>query len=470
MVFNLNKQEQQTYFKYAQMNLPRHTSYPAAPFWKSEVKEEELAQTFSTLSKSHNDFSLYIHIPYCRSLCYYCGCNKVIYDDTRMAQKDPRESYLENLFRELRYYHETFRHRKIKQIHLGGGTPTFLSPKQLETMLQFIYQRFDIADNSEFAVEVDPRVTSSDHLRMFAANGFNRISLGVQDFDLKVQKAVNRVQPFELVGKMLEECKKLGFAVNFDLIYGLPYQTLESMKDTLSKVNELSPDRIAFYRLAMIPYMFKWQKSFQRCDLPEEQEMLDLNLMALNAFTEGGYDFIGLDHFAKKDDALSVAFKEKTLRRNFQGMTTFRDLEILGLGPTSISQFKTGFLQKTKDDKTWRAKTEAKENTFERFYAFTEDDLIRKRLIEDLYCYGSIDKESLEKEFSINFDHYFAKELLTLPELEEDGLVSLEDKNIKLSPILGRFLVRRVAANFDAFLQQVPESSPTQKPMFSKVG
>ena len=389
--FSLDKKELEVYLKYANMNLPRHTSYPAVPFWKNDVCEKELSSTLKIAAKSQNDFSLYLHIPYCRSLCYYCGCNKEIYPDEKLAKKDPRESFLENLLIEAESYKKDFAKRKLKQVHLGGGTPTFLSPEQLERLMSSIFKIFSLAENPEISIEVDPRVTSEAHLKSLRGFGFNRISLGVQDFDFKVQKAINRIQPFTQVKSLLEKCKALGFSVNFDLIYGLPYQTLESMRKTLDQVLELSPDRIAFYRLAMIPHMFKWQKSFQRCDLPVEDELLAINLMALNSFTENNYEFIGLDHFAKKDDSLCHALESKTLRRNFQGMTIYRDIEILGLGPSAISQLSSAYFQKTKDDKTWRKKIEQNEKSFERFYTFTEDDILRKRLIDNTLKNEEID-------------------------------------------------------------------------------
>ena len=464
----LSPEQFSIYQKYACMNLPRHTSYPAAPFWQKDNKDLTLFQILANEAKQTEDFSLYLHIPYCRSLCYYCGCNKEIYDDTRMKKRDPREEFLEKIFFELKFYKQFFKNRKLKQIHLGGGTPTFLSPSQLTRLMETVYEHFSLSEDPEIAIEVDPRVTTKKHFIALKELRFNRISLGVQDFDLKVQKAVNRVQSYALVKDMVEDCRDKGFMVNFDLIYGLPYQNLKSMEQTLEKVIKLSPDRIAFYRLAMIPHMFKWQKSFQRCDLPEEKQLLDLMMLAMKTFKENDYEFIGLDHFAKKKDGLSKAYHEGTLRRNFQGMTTHSNLEILGVGPSAISQFNTSYLQRTKDSKSWMEKT-AKNFAFEKFYLFTSDDKIRKDLLGDLYCYGRIQKEKISSEFNIDFDDYFSEELIKLTELEKEGLVELGEKEIKLTDPLGRLLVRAVAAIFDIYLGKSKEETGS-KILFSKLG
>ena len=469
MNVELSLSELEVYKSYANKNLPRHTSYPAAPFWESETKTLTLFQIIENLEKDKDDFSLYIHIPYCRSLCYYCGCNKEIYDDERMKKKDPRESFLEKLFQEIHFYKKIFKERKLKQIHLGGGTPTFLSAPQLNQMMEEIYAHFQLAENPEISVEVDPRVTTIDHLDVLKKQQFNRISLGVQDFDLKVQKAVNRVQSFSLVKSIVEECRKRNFSINFDLIYGLPYQTKESMTETIEQVLQLSPDRIAFYRLAMIPEMFRWQKSFARHDLPEEDKLLEINLLAIKTFTSRGYHFIGLDHFAKEDDCLTQAYKEGTLRRNFQGMTTYNDLEILGIGPSSISQFKSSYIQRTKDNKTW---LEASNTNFlfEKFCVFTEDDLIRKEVISNIYCYGIVDKKALEKKFNISFEEYFKNEKYKIAQLKKEGILEEKDGTLVLKGLLGRLLVRAVAACFDAYLVENSNQEKGARVLFSKLG
>lgn len=450
------------------MNLPRHTSYPAAPFWNKDTKDLNLSKILEDLSESKKDFSLYIHIPYCKSLCYYCGCNKEIYDAKRMEQFDPRDAFLEKLYQEILFYKKYFVHRKLKQIHLGGGTPTFLSPHQLTKLMTFVYQHFTLADSPEISVEVDPRVTSVKHLDCLEKLGFNRISLGIQEFEPKVQKAVNRVQSFSLVKEHVKECRTRNFSINFDLIYGLPYQTQKTMTQTLGKVLELSPDRIAFYRLAMIPHMFKWQKAFQRCDLPQEKELLGINLLAIKTFTENQYNFIGLDHFAKDSDSLSQAFYNKTLRRNFQGMTTHKDLEILGIGPSSISQFDSSYLQRTKDHKAWQA-TSMESHSFEKVYSFSKEDKIRQKVIEDLYCYGRIEKKPIGELFHIDFDEHFSHERTKLKQLGEEGLILEDKEEIRLTKTLGRLLVRAVAAVFDEYLEDKKEETP-KKPLFSKLG
>lgn len=469
MNLSLSPSELEIYNSYAGKNLPRHTSYPAAPFWKSDTKELTLFQILGDQARSTEDFSLYIHIPYCRSLCYYCGCNKEIYDDERMKKKDPRETFLGKISNEIQFYKKFFLGRKLKQIHLGGGTPTFLSASQLSRLMDEVYKAFELSTDPEVSIEVDPRVTTKKHLDVLKKQHFNRISLGVQDFDFKVQKAVNRVQSFSLVKSLVEECRKRDFAINFDLIYGLPYQTKESMTETLGKVLTLSPDRIAFYRLAMIPQMFRWQRSFQRCDLPEEEKLLEINLLAIKTFTEHGYHFIGLDHFAKESDELTKASKDGSLRRNFQGMTTHNNLEILGIGPSSISQFHSSYIQRTKDNKTW---LEASNNSFlfEKFCFFTEDDVIRKELISNLYCFGTVDKKALEEKYKISFETYFAKEKTKIEGLIKEGIVEEKEDKILLKGLLGRLLVRAVAACFDAYLGEEEKSEKGSRVLFSKLG
>lgn len=336
-------------------------------------------------------------------------------------------------------------------------------------MMEEIYAHFQLAENPEISVEVDPRVTTIDHLEVLKKQHFNRISLGVQDFDLKVQKAVNRVQSFSLVKALVEECRKRNFSINFDLIYGLPYQTKESMTETIEQVLQLSPDRIAFYRLAMIPEMFRWQKSFERHDLPEENKLLEINLLAIKTFSRSGYHFIGLDHFAKENDSLTQAYKKGTLRRNFQGMTTYNDLEILGIGPSSISQFKSSYIQRTKDNKNWLEANDAN-FLFEKFCIFTEDDLIRKEVISNIYCYGSVDKKALEKKFNISFEEYFLKEKNTIQQLKTEGILEEKEGTLVLKGLLGRLLVRAVAACFDAYLVENPNQEKGMRVLFSKLG
>jgi oxygen-independent coproporphyrinogen-3 oxidase len=337
-------------------------------------------------------------------------------------------------------------------VHLGGGSPTFLTAAQLERLWGILGRHFFPSPDAEVAVEIDPRITGWEQLRVLRGLGFNRVSVGVQDFAERVQRAVNRVQPFERVREVVGWCRELGFAsVNFDLIYGLPFQTAESMADTLDKTLALAPDRIAFYRLAVIPDMFRWQRTFAAADLPAGNLALELNLLAISRFTEAGYRFIGLDHFARPDEALSRAHATGALHRNFQGMTTGKDLDLIGLGPSAISQLAGAFAQNDWTSAGWRRRVEGGPATV-RGLRLSEDDRLRRELLQQLYGYGAIDRHVLEARFGIAFADYFAPELGRLARLEAEGLVTTEADQIRLTEPLGRLLVRAVAAVFDRYL------------------
>jgi oxygen-independent coproporphyrinogen-3 oxidase len=358
----------------------------------------------------------------------------------------------------------------VHQIHLGGGSPTFLSPGQLYCLWDILIRHFAIADDAEIAIEVDPRITTLEHLRTLHDLGFDRVSLGIQEFDPVVQRAVNRLQPYEQVERTVGWCRALGFtSINFDLIYGLPFQTLKSIADTLEKTVRLAPDRIAFYRLAVIPEMFRWQKTFSPQDLPTGDLSLELNLMGINRFLDAGYEFIGLDHFAKPGEALSQARQQGALRRNFQGMTTGKDLDVLGLGPSAISQLDDAFAQNHKDRMEWHCSLTDGLAT-ERGLRLSEDDRLRRELMQQLYGYGRIDKRGLESRFRIVFDDYFAKERHDLLELIDEGLVQEDADTIRLTVPLGRLLVRVAAAIFDSYLPPQAFREGLSASQASKVG
>ena len=355
------------------------------------------------------------------------------------------------------------------QIHLGGGTPTFLSPKQLERLFSSLNKNFSIATDADISIEIDPRVTSLAHLETLSQLGINRVSLGVQDFNEKVQKAIHRIQTYPLVAKLVDECRNFGFSINFDLIYGLPFQTMSSIEETLKKVLTLSPDRIAFYRLAMIPDMFKWQRTFWKKDLPPKDKILDIYLLIINTLTQNGYSFIGLDHFAKENDALSKALQEKSVRRNFQGMSTDRGLDIIGLGPSSISQFEDGYIQNVIKTKDWHLQVK-ETNPSLKGITLDQDDQIRKEVIESLYCYGAIHKTSFKQKWNIDFDDYFLDLKKDLDILIRDRLVvNTTNHSLSLTRILGRLLVRAVASVFDKYLLQGQDNKKTL-PTFSQLG
>jgi oxygen-independent coproporphyrinogen III oxidase len=450
--YELTATERQTYRRYAGLALPRHTSYPIAPAWRADYGPTAFGAARSRSAAERRPLSLYVHIPFCPRLCYYCACTKEIVPPERRRERDPAEALLDGLDREARRFAVLVGPGEVRQVHLGGGSPTFLTSAQLGELWGLLARRFTIAPDAEVAVEIDPRITTREQLQSLRGLGFNRVSLGVQDFAPKVQRAVNRVQPLDVVAQAVAWCRELGFAsVNFDLIYGLPFQTLASMADTLEKTIALGPDRIAFYRLAVIPEIFRWQHVFRRTDLPSGELSLDLNLLAINRLTETGYEFVGLDHFARAGEALARARRAGSLHRTFQGMTTGKDLDVLGLGPSAISQLQDAFAQNRKASTDWRRAVEGGFAT-ERGLSLSPDDRLRRELMQQLYGHGWIDKRDLEQRFGVVFDDCFAGELQRLRELEGQGLVTADANAIRLTAPLGRLLVRVVAAVFDRYL------------------
>ncbi len=468
--YELSSSERQTYRRYAGLALPRHTSYPSVPYWTQEYGPDELRADLAGSERARRPLSLYVHIPFCERLCYYCACTKEIVPADRRRLQDPGEALLSGLELEADRFAKRVSGGEARQVHLGGGSPTFLTPDQLRRLWTILHARFSIAADSEIAVEVDPRITSHEHLVVLRELGFNRISLGIQDFAPQVQQAVNRVQPFGMVEEFVGWCRDVGFrSLNFDLIYGLPFQTLESMADTLEKVIALAPDRIAFYRLAVIPDIFRWQRVFRPDDLPSGDLPLELNLLAINRFQEAGYEFIGLDHFARPGEELAEARREGSLRRNFQGMTTGKPLDVLGFGPSAISQLETAFAQNQKQTAAWR-QTVTREFATECGLRLSDDDRLRRELMQQVYGYGAIDKRGLEERFPIVFDEYFAGELARLAELIEAGLVEAEPGAIRLREPLGRLLVRVLAAVFDRYLPPAAFREGLPANQASKVG
>ncbi len=469
MIPRLTEAQRRTYRRYAALALPRHTSYPIVPVWKTDYGPAEFRADLERSARGR-PLSLYVHVPFCERLCYYCACTKEIVPAGKRRLQDPTAAYLAGLEIEANRLAEVVGAGEVCQVHLGGGSPTFLRPADLRQLWTILQSRFGITPDAEIAIEVDPRITSREQLEVLRCLGFNRISLGIQDFSPTVQQAVNRLQPFALVEEVVGWCRALGFAsVNFDLIYGLPFQTLASMADTLEKTIALAPDRIAFYRLAVIPELFRWQNVFHPEDLPDSDLCLELNLLALQRFQEAGYEFIGLDHFARPDEALARARQGGSLRRTFQGMTTGKGLAILGLGPSAISQLEDAFAQNRKTTAAWNQGL-TEDLVPERGLRLTADDRLRQELLQQLYGHGTIDKPLLEERFGIGFDDYFADELQRLVELAEDGLVILEPRQIRVSMPLGRFLVRVVAAVFDRYLPPTAfrEGLPAQ--LASKIG
>lgn len=453
----------QTYLKYADLALPRHTSYPSVPAWSSTWDASRHAAALAATAQSGKALGLYVHVPFCRSLCHYCGCTKEIVSDAQRARQDPAEAYLESLAQEIGQVAAILGRQRLGAVHLGGGTPTFLTPAQLERLWRIITDAFALEADAECAAEVDPRSVALGQLATLQGLGFNRVSLGVQDFDPAVQAAVNRVQPLELVEKTVDEARALGFAsINFDLIYGLPRQTLDSMRRTLASVTALAPDRIAFYRLAVLPELFKWQRGFTRGDLPGGAATLALMLQAIEHFTASGYEFIGLDHFARPGDPLVDARDRGELGRSFQGMAPRREQLTIGVGPSAISTLQRAFAQNEKSFRAWRERIATGLATV-RGIDLSEDDELRGGILQNIYANGSVD-------LGADAARRFARELPGLAALEAEGLVSFDGRVLRLTPELGRLLARVVAAVFDAYLPVEAWRTGLAPGLASKIG
>jgi oxygen-independent coproporphyrinogen-3 oxidase len=407
------------------------------------------------IAQKQRPVSFYVHVPFCEKLCHYCGCNKLVISRSHAEASDYAHRYLDSLFREIEWVnsHSSERIWNVHQIHWGGGTPTWLGPVEIERLWSKLTAKMNLAANAEISVEVDPRVTTTDQLKLLRDLGFNRVSMGVQDFDPSVQGAIQRFQPVEMVARLTEECRKLGIkGINYDLIYGLPLQTSESMERTLRQVVDLSPDRIAFYRLALLPDIFKWQRTFKESDLPSDQQVLEFMLRAMEVFGESGWDFIGLDHFAKHDDELSVAFRNHTLRRSFQGMTTGDELPVIGVGPSAISCLDDVFAQNEAKFPQWSNKVLSGGNATVRGHKMTEDDRVIRYVMGQLYCYREVDKRMFSEMSGFDFDVYFARSKHSWQEMEKLGFIENSHTTFRVRPLTGWLLMRVIAASFDSYL------------------
>lgn len=420
---------------------PRYTSYPPAPHWK-EAQSELL---ISALQHSTAPLSIYVHIPFCERLCLYCGCNVVIKRD-----HSPAALYLAYLMSEMDLA-GVAHGRTVTQMHWGGGTPTYLTPDQIGELFNAIASRFALALDGEYSIEIDPRVTTSAHLRKLRQLGFNRLSVGIQDFDPNVQLAVRRIQPYEQTRWLFDEARSLGFeSINADLIYGLPKQTRTSFQQTLDRLVEINPDRIAVFSYAHVPTIKKQQRSFER-HLPAEEDKVQLFVDAIATLTAAGYEHIGMDHFARRSDPLVAARDAGSLHRNFQGYTTHAETDLVGFGVSSISHVGRVFTQNQREIGAWMADVEAGRWPIFKGYVLTIDDAIRGSVIEECLCRGIISKDRVEARFAINFDEYFAREIAALAVLEKDGLVTNRLSRTIRVTTAGRIFIRSVARIFDAF-------------------
>jgi len=429
------------------INGPRYTSYPTALALNENFDKTLISQA---IANSSQDLSLYIHIPFCHKLCYYCGCNKVV-----TLHQHKADTYLEGLAREMALYSPLLKNKKFQQLHFGGGTPTFLTEVQLSRLMDLIHQYFNLHNTAEISIEIDPRSCSDNKLRHLRQLGFNRVSYGVQDLDEKVQIAINRVQDTELICHLVELSKKLGFdSINLDLIYGLPFQHPESFAHTLEKIIELSPDRISLFSYAHLPERFASQRKLDNDSLPDAKMKLQLQQMGINAFVDASYQFIGMDHFAKPNDALAEAQQNGKLQRNFQGYTTAGQDALIGLGVSSISQVDGVLWQNSKTLPEYYNAISRSHLPVERGFSLGSDDKLRAALISQLICHFELDIKAFEKRWGIvDFWHYFADACQQLQPFIEDGLVNATEKHIHINQN-GRLWVRSICACFDAYLTQ----------------
>ena len=431
---------------------PRYTSYPTADRFVEAFGDAELTQWLAkrNIGGISQPLSVYVHLPFCESICYYCGCNKVVTRDHGRSAK-----YIRYLERELALVAPLVgADAAICQLHWGGGTPSFLAREEMSALIGALDARFKRAANCECAIEVDPRHAPAGSMRFLAELGFNRVSLGVQDFDADVQRAVHRVQPAELVQRVTEEARASGFrSVNFDLIYGLPRQSLDSFNRTLDQVIGLHPDRIALYSYAHLPQLFKPQRRIAPAELPSAEAKLEILTLAIGRLTRAGYLYIGMDHFARPDDELAIAQRQGRLQRNFQGYSAFPESDLVGLGISAIGRVGPTYYQNEKRLDDYYAALDDGRLPVARGLELTPDDLVRRAVIQALACHFSVSLESIELAYLIDFHSYFAAEVKALRRLQTEGLVDLTDEWINVTP-RGRLLVRVVCMVFDRYLRE----------------
>ncbi|GLX78662.1 coproporphyrinogen-III oxidase [Thalassotalea insulae] len=425
---------------------PRYTSYPTALEFNHQFNSTDLLQAIE--KSDNNELSLYIHIPFCHSLCYYCGCNKVI---TR--HRDKADIYLDYLAKEINSRAPLFKNYTVKQLHWGGGTPSFLTHQQITQLVTLLKHAFNFADQVEMSIEIDPREIEMNLAEHLYALGFNRLSIGVQDIDEKVQKTINRVQSTEFIEQFIAHAKQVGFqSINVDLIYGLPHQTIETFTRTLNKVHEMDVDRISLFSYAHLPSRFAAQRKLRDEWLPNTQEKFALMKLAIETLCGFGYEFIGMDHFAKPDDELAIAQKNGTLHRNFQGYTTKGNCDLLGLGVSAISAIGDSFSQNIKDLKPYYQAIEDQGHAQEKGITLTQDDVIRGEVIRELMCNLYLDKQHINTKYGIDFDSYFADDLPLLETFINDKLVVNNQQEIIVKQ-KARLLIRIICMSFDAYMK-----------------
>jgi oxygen-independent coproporphyrinogen-3 oxidase len=435
---------------------PRYTSYPTADRFSTDFGYRDYLQAVAGVRTrgAAKPLSLYLHIPFCDTVCYYCACNKIV-----TKHRDKASVYLSYLKREIDMQASLFAGiNQVSQLHLGGGTPTYLSDAQMDDLMAHLHRRFQFAPDAqgEYSIEVDPRTVDRERVHSLRRQGFNRISLGVQDYDDQVQRAVNRVQPEDATQAIIDAAREAGFrSVSIDLIYGLPKQTAMSMAQTLAKVIKAGPDRIAVYNYAHLPHLFKPQRRIAEADLPSADSRLDMLGLCIRRLCEAGYLYIGMDHFARPDDDLAVAQQQGRLHRNFQGYSTHADADLVACGVSAISAVGSTYSQNVKTLEAYYARIDSNELPIERGIALTMDDVLRRCLIQMLMCHYELSVSALEQAFPIVFADYFATEIERLRALAGDGLLTVSPEWISVT-LKGRLLIRNICMVFDRYLAGEP--------------
>ena len=443
---------------------PRYTSYPTAAQFHDGISEKDylLWARHSNEDPIPRPLSIYIHIPFCDTVCFYCACNKVVTRNHARAT-----DYLDHLYREIAMQGKLFdRDRAVEQLHWGGGTPTFLETDQIRALMEKIGQHFTLAanDNGEFSIEIDPRSADYAKLKALRQAGFNRVSFGVQDLDPQVQKAVNRIQSEDKTREVATAARELGYtSINVDLMYGLPFQSVESFEETLRHVVEINPDRLAVYNYAHLPQRFKPQRRINEADLPSADEKLNILQRTIEFLSDAGYVYIGMDHFARPDDELAVAQRNGTLQRNFQGYSTHADCDLVSMGVSAISKVCDNFSQNVRDLEAYYRLIDAGQLPIDRGFEVEPDDLLRRDIITHIMCNFFLDIPAVEKKWRFSFAEKFKTEIAELQQMQTDGLLKLDARTLEVLPA-GRLLVRNICMVFDHYLKGSGQSS-----RFSKV-
>lgn len=435
---------------------PRYTSYPTAPHFNEGFTSvnylDEVIRT-NKLDKMP-PLSLYYHLPFCDTLCYFCGCNMIITRNRDRIKEYVR--YLKNEIDLLRSYLDS--DRMVDQLHWGGGTPTHLNPDEILDLANYIKTSFNFDPKSENGCEIDPRGLTRDHLAALREGGFNRISMGVQDFNDKVQKAVNRVQPEEMTVQVVDWVRELGFeSINLDLIYGLPHQNVETFAETVERIIKIRPDRLAVFNYAHVPWMKKHMALIKEEDIPKPEEKLAILKMTIEKLTAAGYVFIGMDHFALPDDDMSIALENKKLYRNFQGYSTHAGTDLYAMGITSISQIGRVYAQNFKKEKEYFDALEDGQLPVTKGYYLSDDDLLRRHVVMRVMCDFELNFENIEREFKINFMDYFGDSIAAMKEMVDDGLVEMQVDGFTVTD-KGRMMIRNIAMNFDYYIMNQKDS------------